>query len=352
MRLIEVKEDKLKEYSAWLKETDKGHVFQSVEWAFIKKGTWTPHFFMIEYGGKIIGSTTMHIRNIPVINKKMIYLPRGPVFLTYEDKAVWNEFKLAITKFAKEMGAILVKMDPAITVDKKTANILKELGFISLKKKTGFGGFEPAATIRFNLEGPEEDVFQRIPKKTRYNIRYPEKQGVIYQNTGPAGLDDYLKVMQDTSERAEFVIRTKEYYSKLFKTFGDDIMLTMGYLDGEPIAGGITIVHGDKAWAFSGGSSNSHRNLKAFHGLIWQRMLWAKEKGAKLFDFYGIPVNRDSENEDNKKVYGIYLFKKSFGGEEYDFIGEYDLPVNKAFYKMWQAMVKGPKFYGEDKKKT
>lgn len=339
MKFIKVTNQDICKYNDWLRKAENGHILQSVEWAEFKQGEWEPHFFVIEKDGLQVGSVTALVRNIPIINRPMIYLPRGPVLLDYSDKEVWKFFRDELTEFAKSIKGIFIKLDPAVTIDNPCNSFLEELGFISQKTTIGFGGIQPAATIRNSLKGSMQDAFERIPGKTRYNVRYPEKKGVVYERKNDAGIDEFYEIMECTAKRGKFTIRPKEYYRVLFKHYKEDVTLITATYEDTVIAAGMYLKYGNKSWGLYSGASDEHTNLKAFHGLIWKGMEWSKERDASYFDFYGIPVERLSEDSQSTKAYGIYKFKKSFGGDEYDFIGEFDLPVNKPLYLLSQKFM-------------
>jgi vancomycin resistance protein VanK len=333
LELVKVESADLNNFSHWLEANPKGEVFQSVEWANLKSDTWQAEFYYIKRQEQVIGACTIHLRRLPVINRQLLYLPRGPVFKTY-DWETMQDFTEIIKAFAKSRGAAFVKCDPPVMVHEEDQANLAQFGYVPLKTPGGFGGYEPAATIMLDMSGSQEEVFLRIPKKTRYNIRYSQKNGVTYGNVGSEGLDDFIKILQDTSKRANFFVRTRDHYGKILAAFQDRAQLTLAYYNGLAIAGGITLLFGDKAYAFTGGQLTEYKHLRAFYGLIWERMLWAKSQGAQVFDLYGIPVDRSEKN----RLHGLYAFKKSFGGEEYDYIGEYDLPINKPLYQAWRLM--------------
>ena len=54
----------------------------------------------------------------------------------------------------------------------------------------------------------------------------------------------------------------------------------------------------------------------------------AVENNYNRYNFYGITGDFRKENP----LYGLYLFKKSFGGHVVELIGEYDLVVSKFWY--------------------
>ena len=63
---------------------------------------------------------------------------------------------------------------------------------------------------------------------------------------------------------------------------------------------------------------------------------YAIDHGYKRYNFYGITGDFRKENP----LYGLYLFKKSFGGHVVELIGEYDLIVSKFWYHMYKVAFK------------
>ncbi|QNO16134.1 peptidoglycan bridge formation glycyltransferase FemA/FemB family protein [Alkalicella caledoniensis] len=350
MFLREVTELDLGTYTDWLCSAVNGHLLQSVNWSKVKREDWRSRFFMVIDNEEIIGSFCVLIRKLPIINKSFIYIPRGPVLKDTLDFSVWKFIKDEIIKIGKAEDALFIKIDPQIT-DARVETFLKELGFQSKKDNEGFGGIQPASTTILDISNSDENILSNFSKGIRYNIKYPSKKGVTYINTGIEGIEDFSKIMKQTAIRGEFTTRNQIYYKRLFELLGEDVSLIIGYYDNKPITGGITVVYGNKSWALYGGASSEHRNLKAYHGLIWERILWSKSRGADSFDFHGIPVDRAEESCKNSKEYGIYQFKKSFGGDEYDFIGEFDLPLNIPLYHLSQKGIQARSLMNKLKKK-
>lgn len=104
--------------------------------------------------------------------------------------------------------------------------------------------------------------------------------------------------------------------------------LYMAFSEGQPIAGTLAIHYGDKVWYLYGASSNEHRNLMPNYLLQWRMIQWAVETGCRIYDFRGVSGDLSEDNP----LYGLYKFKKGFGGEFTEFVGEMDLVLNKAVY--------------------
>ena len=335
MNLVQVQPDRLSEYSAVM-EKHAGHFFQSPQWAAFKQNEWSIKHFFIQKDDNIIGGTALYQRAIPLLNKPYIYIPGGPVFVNGNDPKIWAGFTQMIRQYAARVGAVFVKVDPPLCRE-TYSGIFTELGYIPQKSLSqGFGGYTLSSTIICDISGSYDEVFNRIPRKTRYYIRVPGQKGVEFSHLGQKGLDVFMDIIDDTSKRANFESRPAQYYQKLMEAFGKQAEITAAYYEGIPIAAGLTIAYGRCAWSFSAGQSSEYKHLQTHYALNWEKIRWAKEMGATSFDLYGIPIDRDEGNP----LMGLFSFKKRFGGRILDVVGECDLPINTVLYKIWRIMVK------------
>ena len=163
------------------------------------------------------------------------------------------------------------------------AEQLKLLGFKQVHSDHPFGGVQPKFTFRLDIGAEPDELLASIPKKIRYNIRYPEKQGVVYHKGTKEEVSALVAVLEDTSRRKKFLGRSAEYYERLLDVMGDQAALIIGTKDGQVVAASITIVCGRQAWAVYGGMLREYAQLRAYYGLNWERMLWAKSKGCLLY---------------------------------------------------------------------
>jgi len=184
------------------------------------------------------------------------------------------------------------------------------------------------------LTGRTEDIFSRFPKKLRYKIKYAPQKGLVFRANNDTDIEDFLQVMAKTGRRSHFVVRAPQYFRRLYDVLikKDRILLLTGYIAGEPVVSSITLLFGDTAWAVYGGQDDAHRNLYTYHAMNWERIRWAKAKGARFFDFFGVAGRLDESHP----LYGHYHFKASFGGRFTEFVGEWDLPLSPPLYTLWQ----------------
>lgn len=95
----------------------------------------------------------------------------------------------------------------------------------------------------------------------------------------------------------------------------------------------ITTKYKDKVWTVHGGNLDMLRELNANYFLYYKIIEDAKNDGYSLVDFFG------TTGDVNSHVAGIHLFKKRFGGEYIEFIGEFDLVINKLLYFIYNYIL-------------
>lgn len=129
-------------------------------------------------------------------------------------------------------------------------------------------------------------------------------------------------MMQVTGERDDFGVHTQGYYQTAYELFhprGECELLVAEYQD-MPLAALMVFAHGDRAWYFYGASTDEHRNLMPTYLLQWEAIRWARARGCRKYDLWGVP-NADLETletlftERSDGLWGVYRFKRGFGGE-------------------------------------
>jgi lipid II:glycine glycyltransferase (peptidoglycan interpeptide bridge formation enzyme) len=74
--------------------------------------------------------------------------------------------------------------------------------------------------------------------------------------------------------------------------------------------------------------------------LQWEAMRWAKARGCRVYDLWGIPDESESVLEAgfaarNDGLWGVYRFKRGFGGENARTVGAWDLPLQPFVYRLY-----------------
>ena len=332
MRLLEEKDKQ--EYKNFLESHDRCNFQQSLEWGEVKT-SWKKEVILSEdKDGKIRGSLCVWIRKIPIFGNIM-YSARGPVCDLYDEEII-KDLREGADSLAKKYKAFVLRVEPDILKsDEEFRKIITKNGFkIKDDSKDFKDEIQPRFVFRLNLKGKtEEEIFAELHQKTRYNIRLATKKGVVIKEGTREDLKEFHKIMIETGERDNFIIRSLEYFEKMYDEMAPNHMkLLMAYHEDKPISGIIPIMYGNKVWYLYGASSNSHRNLMPNYLLQWTMIQEAIKMGADMYDFRGVSGVVDESHPQ----YGLKKKKKGFNADFTEFIGEIFIPYKPLIYKMYK----------------
>ena len=331
-------EEEKEKYKRFLENHPRCNFQQSLEWGEVKT-SWIKEVILSEdENGNIRGSLCVWIRKIPLFGNLM-YSARGPVCDIYDEK-VLRDLTDGANELAKKYKAFVLRIEPDILKsDEKFREIVENIGYkVKDDSKDFKDEIQPRFVFQLDLRGKTEDeVFGGFHSKTRYNIRLANKKGVVIKEGTKEDLKDFHAIMVETGKRDDFIIRSLTYFEKMYDALAPKHMkLLMAYHEDKPIAGIIPIMYGKKTWYLYGASSNSHRNLMPNYLLQWTMIKEAIEKGHEIYDFRGVSGVVD----ENHPQYGLYRFKKGFGAEFTEFIGEVYMAYKPLVYRLYKLAEK------------
>ncbi|MBV6394873.1 MAG: hypothetical protein HFACDABA_00443 [Anaerolineales bacterium] len=75
-----------------------------------------------------------------------------------------------------------------------------------------------------------------------------------------------------------------------------------------------------RVWYVYDASNDEERNRTPTYLLQWEAMKWAKARGCEEYDLWGVPDEDEATLEANFEsrhdgLWGVYRFKRGFGGE-------------------------------------
>lgn len=328
-------EDSKKKYKEFLESHERCNFQQSLEWAEVKKPNWIPEVILAEDEDKnIIGALCVWIRKIPIFGNIM-YASRGPV-CEIHDVAVMKQITEGAKQLAKKYHAIVLRIEPDIeSEDQVFRDLAINLGYqIKDDAKDFMDEIQPRYVFRLDIKDKtEEQVMAGFHQKWRYNIRLATKKGVVVKEGTREDLKEFHKIMVETGARDGFIIRPLSYFEKMYDNLAPNHMkLLMAYYEDKPISGVIPIFYGNKTWYLYGASSNEHRNLMPNYLLQWEMIKMAIARKDDVYDFRGVSGIVDETHPQ----YGLYRFKKGFGGKFTEFIGEIYIPYRPFTYKLYR----------------
>ena len=79
--------------------------------------------------------------------------------------------------------------------------------------------------------------------------------------------------------------------------------------------------------------------------LQWEAMRWARERGCSAYDLWGVPDDEEEtlESEFTQRsdgLWGVYRFKRGFGGRLVRAVGAWDLVYAPLRYRAYTAAFK------------
>jgi len=198
----------------------------------------------------------------------------------------------------------------------------------------------PSNTIILPLDGTEEEILARMKPKTRYNIGLAERHEIRVRQLGFGDLAVWYSLYLETAERNGLYINDMGYFSSVLKakmeaSEGDDVQVRLlaAYSGSTPLAAMFLVLSSNRATYLYGASSSSGRNLMPTYALQWAAIRYARAAGCTEYDFFGISPVADPSHP----MYGLYKFKRGFGGEVYHQMGCWDYPLVEDKYALLQA---------------
>lgn len=288
----------LTDWNHFLAQHPNAHLLQTGEWGELKSAFgWKPV--------RIVSGDS----GVQILFRK---LPLG-FTVGYIPKANFDQSLLPeIDSACKQNRAIFLKLEP----DSWDSTFSFHPSAFILSKHN----IQPPRTVIIDIRDSEEDILARMKPKTRYNTRLAEKKGVTVRVWDD--IDSFHKMMLTTGGRDGFGIHSLEYYKRAYELLqpkGLGEILVAEYED-KPLAALFVARNGHRAYYLYGASTDEERNRMPTYLLQWEAMKWAKARGCEEYDLWGVPDEDEATLEANFEsrhdgLWGVYRFKRGFGGE-------------------------------------
>lgn len=278
-------------------------------------------------------------------------------------------------------------------------NNITSLGFNHLGFTKNFETMEPRYTFRIDLTQNIYDIESKFSKTTMQRIKKGEDLGVKVRIGTIDDIESFYKLMELTESRKDFVSHDLNYYKKLYEIYNKDnkANIFLGSIDCDYIidkyktdltrvelelnplkeeenpsksakvkinelekrvtklneqideyskykeeygneiilSAHFIIEYADKAWVLYAGNHNILSQSYANYKTYYEHLKYCKDNDIRIYDQFGTIGDL---SEDNPR-YGLHMFKKKFGGDYLEFIGEFDLVTNKFMYFIFTKLV-------------
>jgi peptidoglycan pentaglycine glycine transferase (the first glycine) len=318
----------LADWDAFLARSPEAHLLQTSAWGQLKDSFgWSAHRLLSgDAGGLMIAR-----RLAP--GMRIGYVPMGPVGAWVPDLIP------SLLSVARGMRCFALKLEPDAPDGSPLADQLRTLGFVP-----SLHAVQPRRSLIVDLTPTEDAILARMHQKTRYNIRLAERKEVRVRPWDD--LPAFGAMMQTTAARDQFGVHAPAYYARAYALFHplQECELLVAEFEGRPLAALMVFAHGPRAWYLYGASTDDERNRMPTYLLQWEAMRWARRRGCQSYDLWGVP---DAERETLEAqfetrgdgLWGIYRFKRGFGGELVRSIGAWDYVLQPLVYRLYRAVL-------------
>ena len=309
-----------------------GHALQSFEWGELKERMgWRPYRLPLQASSATVGAALVIRRRLPFPGLSIMYVPKGPC-VDPRDPDALQALLRALKHLAHAQGALFLKIDPDLTAEHTQAlEVLHEEGFLPSEEQVQLRN-----TMIVDLRPSETDLLARMNQSTRRNINLAMRSRVEIVEAGIDDLPRFYQLYQETAQRDGFILRSYQYYEHLWRLFlpGGMARAFLARWQGQVLAGCLVLRLGNKAWYLLGASQSQMRELRPNQLLQWEAMRWARSAGAEAYDMWGLP----EVLEPGQPMWGLYQFKRGFGGDLRRWVGAYDYVARPNWRRLWQRV--------------
>ena len=379
-----------KEHDAFIAAHPLCNLLQTSDWAKVKDN-WDHAIVGVRAGEQLVASALVLIKQLP-LHFTMMYVPRGPV-MDYHNKELTVVFLQGLQRWAKRYHCLFIKMDPGIHYrdylieEQETAEVhagMKEI----LENLRAAGAIHQGFTtyIKESIQPRYqanvyacEDFDASLPRHTRRLIKDALKRNVEAVRVGEERLDEFADVVALTEKRKHVSLRNREYFHQLMEIYQEDCYPFLAEVDvramlerlyeprrendaqlaqlkeGAPkkkrrlediqrslardiaefeeivreypqrtvIAGVLSIKVGNTLEMLYAGMNERFKKFMPQYYLYTEIMKYAFANGCRYANMGGV----EGDLQD-----GLTKFKANFHPHINEFIGEFDLPVNRVLY--------------------
>ena len=338
---------------------------QCPSWAAVKSGWGSTSLGWYAEDGTLVGAGLVLLRRLPRIKRSLAYLPEGPVLdWGAQDLESWL---VPMTEHLRSLGAFGIRMGPPVVRRRWSASTVKaaladdgvrrlgdvpadvvepdaarvaatltRLGWRPPSTEEGFASGQPQYVFQVPLgDRDEAQLLAGFNQLWRRNIKKADKLGVVVRQGTADDLPAFHTLYLETATRDHFTPRPLSYFRQMWSAMRaedpDRIRLYLAEHEGDLVAATTLVRVGTHAWYSYGASSTAKREVRGSNAVQWAMMRDSQAAGATVYDLRGIT---DTLAGDDPHV-GLIQFKLGTGGEAVEYLGEWDLPLNRLLHQLF-----------------
>lgn len=262
-----------------------------------------------------IDGNLLTIHKIPILNKKIAIFEKGP---TPTKDMLEN-----LADFGKKNNLIFIKLEPNVQKNEVLDNLMRKNGAVPGKTI-----FTPS-TFQIDLTKTEDELLKSFTSKTRYNIRLAERKGVtVYEDNSENAFKEYLKLTKETTQRDKFFAHSENYHKLMWQNLKNNIAhLLIAKYGKDTVVTWVLFSHDNVLYYPYGASTHKYKNVMAPNLMMWEAIKFGKKNRCVTFDLWG--------REPGK---GFTKFKEGYNPKVVEFMGTWDLVIDKNAYQVYKLM--------------
>lgn len=261
----------------------------------------------------------------PARRGKYLTVPGGPI-IDWNNNDLVNAFVKQIKIIAKENNCVFVRVRPQLKQDDFSINLFKNLGLIKAPMH-----LHAELTSQLDITKSEDELMAQMRKGTRYEVRKAIKEEIkISSSTNESEIKKFYDLQIETSKRQKFIPFSYKFLNEQFKVFAEsgNVLLYKAEIEKKLLAQAFVIFYNKEAVYHYGASTQEGRQYPGAYLIQWEAIKEAKKRGMTRYNFWGVAP----ENNQNHRFSGLSLFKRGFGGQDFEYLHAQDLIINKPKY--------------------
>jgi lipid II:glycine glycyltransferase (peptidoglycan interpeptide bridge formation enzyme) len=331
-------------WDAFVERRAEGHALQTSAWAALKSHFgWSAGRVTVLDGEQIVAGASVLFRKLPLGLGTFAYSPKGPL-VDWDNAPCVSTLFDGLDALCRARHAFALRLEPDLEETQDAGCKMQDI-LVTRLSSLVTQSVQPRRTILLDLTKTEDELLAAMRQKTRYNIRLAARKSVVVREGTEDDLPAFYALTQVTGARDDFGVHSADYYRAAFELFAPRGWARLSVaevhetgIDPTPVAAIMVFTVGNKAWYMYGASGEEHRERMPNHALQWEAIRWAKSRGCATYDLWGVPDEDEAilaaqylKRDDG--LWGVYRFKRGFGGRLVRYVGAFDRVYNSLLYR-------------------
>jgi len=295
----------------------------------VRAGQQISRILIVGNNGSPVLMGQVRIKRVPMLGLTIGYIQSGPLIQvgSYEESSALQALVQLRQSFLCSRVNVL-RLNPNIENDDQGER------WIDLFSSAGFQrvtSVPPYHTMMVSLADSPEQIFSRIDRESRRNIRKAEQSNIDFKEGTSGEFFNILKCLYaQAKERKGFRGIDADDFAESQKLFTeeDKAKILIAYYGNEPISAHATAHIGVNAEPIIAANTPDGLKYGSSYLIWWKAYLRAKELGMRYYNLGGIDEKLNPKG---------YLFKKRMGGKEVFHIGAFEICKNPIVKKIWRV---------------